>query len=115
MFFEEEKDWKEFLAPESQQTLAEIFESAKKHKGAYMQANDVKIAQLWCAVLELKRDLKTLQEQVEKVSKPFKAIATVGEAEKRRAIHKLISDIVKPTEEETSEATKRLVDSLMKF
>jgi hypothetical protein len=39
----------------------------------------------------------------------------VGDDEKKRAIQRLISDIIKPTDEETSEATQHLVESLMKF
>lgn len=115
MWFKEETDWKDSLSPEAQQVLAEMFDSAKRHKGAYLQADDVKVAQLWCALVELKKEVKELKEQVERVSAPFRAIVTIGDAEKRRAIHQLISSIVKPTEEETSEATKQLVESLMKF
>ena len=92
-----------------------MFDAAKRHKGAYLQSDDVKIAQLWCALVELKRENKELREQIDKVSAPFRAIAMVGNVEKKRAIQKLIGDIVRPTEEETSEATKRLVESLMKF
>jgi len=115
VFKEETNDWKDSLSPEAQQLLSDMFESAKRHKGAYIQADDVKVAQLWCAMIELKNDVKAMKEQVEKVSAPFRAMAMVGEAEKRQTIHKLISDIVKPTEKETNEATKKLVDSLMKF
>lgn len=115
MLGSEERDWKESLNSESQQMLAEIFESAKKHKGAYLQSDDVKVAQLWCAMVELKKEIENVKVQIDKVSAPFRAIAIVGESEKRKAIQKLVSDIVRPTDEETSEATKRLVDSLMKF
>jgi uncharacterized protein Yka (UPF0111/DUF47 family) len=116
MIFEDrERDWKESLSPETQQLLASMFDSAKRHKGAYLQADDVKVAQIWCALVELKKEIKNLEEQIDRVSAPFHAIATVGESEKRRAIQKLIGEIVRPTEEGTSEATKRLVESLMKF
>jgi hypothetical protein len=115
MFKEEDKDWKDSLSPDAQQMLADMFDSAKRHKGAYLQADDVKVAQLWCAMIELKNEVRAVKEQLDKVAAPFRAIAMVGDAEKRHAIQKLISDIVRPTEEETSEATKRLVDSLMKF
>ena len=113
--FEDDKDWKDLLSPEAQQLLAEMFDSAKRHKGAYMQSDDVKVAQLWCALVEIKKELDDVKCQLEKVSAPFEAIVTIGDAEKKRAIQRLISDIIKPTEEEAGEATKRLVESLMKF
>lgn len=115
MFSEKEEDWKDFLAPDAQNKLSEMFERTKKHKGAYMNSSDVKAAQLWCALVEMKKDLEEMKASVEKVSAPFRAIAVVGDAEKKKAIQRLISDIIKPTEEETSEATRRLVESLMKF
>lgn len=115
VFFEKGEDWKDLLAPDAQRQLAETFERTKKHKGAYLQSSDVKIAQLWCALVEMRKEIEELKSRVEKVSVPFRAIAVVGDAEKKKAIQRLISDIIKPTEEETTEATKRLVDSLMKF
>ncbi len=115
LFEDREKDWKESLSPDAQRLLVGMFESAKKYKGAYLQADDVKVAQLWCALVELKEEMAGIREQVDKVSAPFRAIVTVGEAEKRRVIHKLVSDVIRPTEEGTSEATRRLVESLMKF
>lgn len=115
MLFEDDRDWKDYLNPEAQQKLAQIFEAAKVHRGAYMNAQDVKIAQLWCAIIEMNKELRMIRERLEAVSEPFKAIARVGQAEKRAAIAKLISELIKPTEEETNEATKRLVESLMRF
>lgn len=115
MVFGDERDWKELLAPENQRTLAEMFETAKRHKSAYMQAEDVKVAQLWCALVEMQKTLDEIKQTVEKVTGPFKAIVAVGEAEKRRAIERVVREIVKPTEEATEEATKKLVESLMKF
>lgn len=115
IFGEEEKDWKDSLSPEAQQLLSEMFDSAKRHKGAYLQADDVKVAQLWCALVEVKKELAEVKEQMNRISAPFRAIVSVGDTEKKRAIERLVSGIIKPTEEETSEATKRLVESLMKF
>lgn len=114
MFFDEEKDWKEVLSEETRQILAEVFDSTKKHRGAYMQAEDVKVAQLWCALAEIAKELKETKEMAENLAGPFKAIVEIGEAEKRRAIERVVRDIVKP-EPGQEEATKKLVESLMKF
>jgi hypothetical protein len=114
MSCDEVKDWKECLTAEDQRILAEIFETTKKHKCSYMCADDVKIAQLWCDLLEMKKENDKLKETVEKVQLPFKAIAEIGEAEKRKTIERLLVEILKP-EPEHEEATQKLVNSLMKF
>ena len=69
----------------------------------------------WTAIIELKKELEETNSLLRKVEGPFRAIISVGEAEKEKAIEKMISEIIKPTDEETQEATKKLVESLMKF
>jgi hypothetical protein len=115
MAFREKEDWKELLSEDAKQILANIFESTKKHKGAYLSAEDVKIAQLWCAIVELKKDTDEIKRMLGKLEEPFKAIVAVGEAEKKRTIERVIAEIIKPTDEATQEATRKLVESLMKF
>lgn len=117
MIFDKEKteDWKEFLSEDAKEILVKLFEATKKHRGAYMQAGDVKIAQLWCALTEMKKEITEMTSLLKKIEEPFKAIVAIGEAEKKRAIQKVITEIIKPEEEEEKEATRRLVESLMKF
>ncbi len=115
MFFNEESDWKECLTEDGKQKLAELFELAKKHKCAYMNADDVKIAQLWCAMAEFRQEFKETLDRVEKLAEPFRAIISMGDAEKRKTIERVVTDMLKPVREEDREATKKLVDSLMKF
>lgn len=111
----EETDWKDYLSRDAQQVLAELLESARDHKGAYMQADDVKVAQLWVALIEMKKEMDQLKEWVMKSTAPWQAIVEVGEVEKRHAIERLVRDIIKPTEPEQEEASRKLVESLMKF
>ena len=115
MVFEDEQDWKELLARDAQQVLAELLDRAKDHKAAYMQAEDVKVAQLWAALVEMKKDMACYERLIERLVAPFKAIVAVGEEEKRKAIERIVRDIVKPAAPEEEEATKKLVESLMKF
>lgn len=116
MFFdEEEKDWKESLSDEDKETLANMFDQTRKYKHAYSNADDVKIAQLWCALIEMKKELDEVKKTLGVVQEPFKAIIAAGEAEKKKTIERLVSEIIKPTDEDTQEATQKLVESLMKF
>jgi hypothetical protein len=116
MFFREtEEDWKELLSRDSQQILAELLDKTRDHKAAYLQAEDVKVAQLWTALIELKKEIDSLKIGQEKVVEPFKAIVAMGEAEKKKTIERFVRDLTKPASPEDEEATKKLVESLMKF
>lgn len=111
----EREDWKNYLSDESKQVLEELFNSTRKHRGAYSQSDNIKIAQIWSALIEIKKELEEVKEHLGKVEKPWEAIISIGEAEKERVIEKFVADITKPTDEDTQDATKKLVDSLMKF
>jgi len=111
----DETDWKDYLSRDAQQILAELLENTRDHKGAYMQAEDVKVAQLWAALIEMKKEMNSMKEWIEKSASPWRALVEVGEVEKRRAIERVVRDIIKPTEPEQEDATRKLVESLMKF
>ncbi len=108
------EDWKEFLSEDARRELQEILEMARRHRPAYSQADDVRIAQIWSALIELRKEIKEIREITEKVAAPFKAIVEVGEKEKRRAIERIVTEIIRPTTEQ-KESVQKLIDSLMKF
>jgi len=112
---EDNSDWKDFLSPEAQKTLAELLNATKRHKGAYMQAEDVKVAQLWSALVEMKKQLDETQRLQLRAEEPFRAIVEMGDSEKRKAIERVIRDMIRPEDESAEDATHKLVDSLMKF
>ncbi|MCS7093915.1 MAG: hypothetical protein RMJ18_01910 [Candidatus Aenigmarchaeota archaeon] len=108
-------DWKELLEPKTKEVLKELIERAAYHRHAYSQADDVKIAQLWAAIAEISKDLKEIKEVLGKVEQPFKVIVEIGEAEKKKTIEKIIEEIIRPSDQASQEAVKKLVDTLMKF
>ncbi|MEM7825007.1 MAG: hypothetical protein QXO27_03470 [Candidatus Aenigmatarchaeota archaeon] len=114
MFGRKETDWKDCLAPEDQDILCQILKDTNKHRCAYMNADDVKIAQLWCAFIEFKKELDSLREMCENTQMPFKSIVELGEIEKRKAIERIIKSMIRPDPDQ-EEAIQRLVNSLMKF
>jgi hypothetical protein len=65
-------------------------------------------------LIELRREVKAMKDLVEKVSAPFKVIVEVGEREKRKAIERIVTEMIRPREED-KEAVQKLIDSLMKF
>src|SRR3972149_1366283 len=98
VFGSEKEDWKDYLAPDAQQVLANLIESAKLHKGAYTRSDDIRNAQLWTALIEMKKEIENLKEKYGKLEGPFKAIVAIGEAEKKKTIERLVADIIKPTD-----------------
>lgn len=115
MLFGEEKDWKEYLCGNAQVELAEIIERAKQHKCAYMQADDVKVAQLWAALIEVSRQIKKLEEKVEKSETALKGIAQMGEFAKRQVLSEKVAELLKAKSKEEKEQVDKIVDVLMEF
>ena len=67
MLFKATKNWKELLSIDDEEVLNELLKKAAKHRGAYKNADDVKIAQLWCASLELKKENVALNKRLKRI------------------------------------------------
>jgi hypothetical protein len=115
MLFGEEKDWKELMSEEAQVELADLIEKAKKHRAAYTQADDVKVAQLWAALTEVSKQLKSIEGRLEKVETFVKGFAEVGEIAKKEALRERVGDLFKPKTSREREQVEKIVDSLMEF
>lgn len=76
MLFKVEKDWKQFLSPEDEEKLNDILKRAAKHRGSYKNAPEIKVAQLWAAVLELYKQNLILQKRVDEVNEIFESISS---------------------------------------
>ncbi len=115
MLFGEDRDWKELMSEDAQVELADLIEKAKKHRCAYMQADDVKVAQVWCALTELSRQLKGFEGRLARVEVILKSFAEVGEIAKREALRERMGDMFKPKTSREREQVEKIVDSLMEF
>lgn len=92
MLFKAEKDWKQLLSPEDEERLNAILKHVAKHRGAYRNAGDVKLAQLWAAVLELYKQNSILQGKLDEMTEIFDTIASKlrkKEDEKKELIQSL--------------------------
>ena len=67
VFFSPQKDWKQFLSIEDENKLNDILKKISKYRGAYRNAPDIKFAQIWCAILELRKDSLLLQQRLERI------------------------------------------------
>lgn len=119
MFFDDEekegKEWHTYLNDEAKEILDKVQASIQQHRGAFSQAENKNVAQLWTAIIELRREMDEVKGMLGKLEEPWKAIIAVGDAEKKKTVERIVSEMIKPVDEETQEATKKLVESLMKF
>ncbi len=115
LFRQKEEDWKDKLDDESKFVLADVLNSTKKHRYAYTNADDVKIAQLWTALIEMRKELSETKEMLGMLQQPWRAIISIGDEAKRKTVENLVKEIIKPADETSKEATQKLVDSLMQL
>jgi hypothetical protein len=115
VLFGEEKDWKEYLCEDIKIDMAELLEIAKRNRCAYMQADDVKVAQLWVALTEVFKQQKKLESRLEKIEQAVKAIAELGDVAKREALREKARELLKAKLPEEKDKVERIVDVLMEF
>lgn len=67
MLFNATKNWKKFLSVEDEMLLNELLLKGARNRGAYKNADDVKIAQLWCAMVETKKHINSVDERLRRI------------------------------------------------
>lgn len=75
MLFRIADDWKQMLPPEDETRLNNILKGIARHRSAYRMSKDVKVAQLWCALLEMKKENALLYKRLKKMEYIFEGIA----------------------------------------
>lgn len=95
MLFKTEDDWKQLLPPDDEERLNDILRRVAKHRGAYRNAHDVKNAQLWAAILELRKENAALLNRLKKTE--------------------FLLDGLKERVKQQEAAEKELIESLEKF
>lgn len=65
MLFDTARDWKQYLSIEDEEKMNNFLKQVAKHRGAYKNAEDIKFAQLWCAILELKKENDNLRKKAQ--------------------------------------------------
>ena len=92
MLFKIVDDWKQNLPAEDELRLNEIIRKVSKHRNAYRSSKDVKIAQLWCAILELdkkNRDVSADMRKLKVIIDGFAAVIRQAEAQDDQLIRSL--------------------------
>jgi hypothetical protein len=83
-------DWKENLSIEAEQELNQLLERVKKHRCAYRSAENVQIAQLWCALIEIVRMIKELDGRLSRIEKLLDKVFRSYEEDKDKLIKSLL-------------------------
>ena len=77
MIFKVQDDWKRSLNAQDEARMNEILRQTAKHRSAYRSAHDVKVAQLWAAVLELSKMLNERTQQRDDLDKRLSKIEAI--------------------------------------
>lgn len=77
MLFKIVDDWKQNLPPEDEVRLNGIIRNVAKYRTAYRSSKDVKIAQLWCALLELDKKNSEASKEMKKLKMIIEGFAEV--------------------------------------
>jgi hypothetical protein len=67
MLLRSEKNWKSLLTPQDEERLNGLLERTKQYRGAYMNAEDVKLAQMWCTMLQIEKENSALEARVRRL------------------------------------------------
>ena len=82
MLLKTNKNWKKYLNVDDEAMLNKLIEDVAKYRAAYKNAEEVKIAQLWCALLEMEKRMQRLDARLRRIEFIFDAIAKRMEEEK---------------------------------
>ncbi len=74
MLFKADDNWKKYLGIEDEEHLNNILMKASRHKGAYKNSDDIKMAQMWCALLEMRKENIILQKRLTRMEEIFDSI-----------------------------------------
>ena len=74
MLFKVSDDWKQLLPPEDEARLNDILKRTGKYRSAYRNAQDVKTAQIWMALLEVRKENQALLSRLKRMEFIFDGI-----------------------------------------
>lgn len=80
MIFKVQDDWKRSLNAKDEAQMNDLLRITAKHRAAYRSAHDVKVAQLWAAVLELSKMLNERTQQRDELEKRLGRIEAIFHA-----------------------------------
>ncbi len=89
MLFNTTKDWKKYLNPKDEDVLNELLEKTEMYRGAYKNADDIKIAKLWSALIELQKEINSLNNRMKRIEFIIGGMLNRAEEERRKLLKSL--------------------------
>lgn len=89
MLFEKTSNWKKFLSADDEKVLNEFLEKVSNYRPAYKNADDVKIAQLWTALLETRKENSNLNARLKRIESILDTISQKDQKEKEELMQSL--------------------------
>ncbi len=83
------RNWRMYLSLEDEATLNEILRLTAKHRGAYKNANETAVAQLWCALIEIQKEIKGLDERLKRLERILGGIVSRAQEEREKLLKSL--------------------------
>lgn len=86
----EKCDWKECLPVEDEAKLNELLEATRRHRCAYKSAENVQIAQIWCAMIETMKMVDKLDQRVAYIERVLDRLFRGYEGERGKLLEGLL-------------------------
>jgi hypothetical protein len=83
------KNWKKYLSIDDEIILNDLLTRAAKHRGAYRNADEIKVAQLWSALIENKKQMNALDERMKRIERLLGGLLERGREEEDRLLKSL--------------------------
>lgn len=106
--FGKTEDWKEMLAFDDKNVLANLIEMGKRHKIAYMHDDEkVLTAQLWCALIEMKKEIDSMKGKLANANVLSDVIIEKGNLAKKESVKSIVANIF--GEEKAEQITENIL------
>lgn len=89
MLFTKSSKWKKFLSSTDEDILNKFLEKVSEYRPSYKNADQIKIAQLWCALLALRKENKNLNSRLKRLENILDSITKGDEKEKEELMESL--------------------------
>ena len=89
MIFKTDKNWKEYLSVDDEEKMNDLLKKIARYRGAYKNAEDIKIAQLWCAVLEIRKENLNLNVRLKRIESMLDSLISRDYKEKETLLESL--------------------------
>ena len=68
----DKKEWKALLGSQDEEKLNALIRDIIKYREAYSKADNVKMAQLWCALLDMKKQQEQIDTRLARLEDVFR-------------------------------------------